>query len=278
MYHHCQGESRAWWEVGTWVCCGARCLGMHRLYVRLRVLQFSYKLKDTKLRTFLLVTGLFLVERRQKQHVCAFVRVFPLYLRASFFLSGFWSRQERQGGHKDISILEREDGLLRWLQSTGWVLLGLNLPRIGVTLGSSTAGQMEKRKGPWREDHQGRGHPEYQKVLEPLVTGAVNRGDLSAFPASGSPGAGSHSKPRLCHLAGRFAKWGSDPVSWAELQILPVMLLHLGYDNPVQRSWSQPFFHAQQLVLPAVLLLNSFVWSSFHSELYCPRGQSILQQ
>lgn len=65
-------------------------------------------------------------------------------------------------------------------------------------MGSSTPGQMERRKSSWREDHWGRGHPEYQKLLEPVMTGAVTSGDLSAFPARGSPVAGSHIK----HVAG----------------------------------------------------------------------------
>lgn len=52
------------------------------------------------------------------------------------------------------------------------------------------------------EAHWTRGHPEYQKVLEPLMTGAVNSGDLSAFPACGSPVPGSPIEHRLCHVAG----------------------------------------------------------------------------
>lgn len=52
------------WEVesvvvhGDWECT---------TYVPLHVLQFSYKVKDTKLRICLLMTGVFLVERCKKQ-------------------------------------------------------------------------------------------------------------------------------------------------------------------------------------------------------------------
>ena len=66
----------------------------------------------------------------------------------------------------------------------------------------STPGQMERRRGAWREDHWLRGHPEHQKLLEPLMTRAVTRGDLSDFSACGTPVAGMYIKQRLCGVVG----------------------------------------------------------------------------
>ena len=73
---------------------------------------------------------------------------------------------------------------------------------MGVMLSSSTPGQMERRRGAWREDHWRRGHPEHQKLLEPLMTRAVTRGDLSDFSACGTPVAGTYIKQRLCSVVG----------------------------------------------------------------------------
>ena len=200
MYRHCQGESIAWWEVGTQDCCGARWLRMHHFGT---FACFAVQLQTERHQAWNLLIDISQVSswlKDSKSNVSHLVCVHSL--RGVLLLFGFWSIQERQGGCKDMATLEREDGVLCLLQATGWVLLGLNLPRTGVTLGSSIPGQMERRKGTWTEDHQGRGHLEYQKVLEPLMTGAMNRGGHSAFTAWGSPVAGSHRKHRLCHVAG----------------------------------------------------------------------------
>lgn len=63
------------------------------------------------------------------------------------------------------------------------------------------------------------------------------------------------------------------PVRWTELQILPVLRLHLAYDNPLQKSWAQPFSDAKQLVLPAVPLWNFLADHRFIESLIAPMAK-----
>lgn len=210
-HQHYWGKSTVYekWELGTiavhsdWECITSLWTWLcFAVYLQTKGHQAQNLLVDiSKVSSWL---------KGRKSSASHLVCVFPLYLHASLFLFSFWSWQEREC--KDTATPEREDGLLLWLQPTGWALLGLNLSRMSVMLGSSAPGKIESRATASGE--------------EPLMTGAVTGGDLSAFPACGSPFPGSPIKHRLCHVARAWpAKGGSGQtlVGWAELQILPVL-------------------------------------------------------
>lgn len=148
-HQHCWEESTVWWEVGAWDHCPVT--GNASAYEHCCVLQFSYKPKDTKLGICLLISLRSLPGWKTERAMPPIWIVYSLCIcrytgtdvYLSLFLFSFWSRQEREG--KNTATPKREDGLLLWLQPTGWVLLGLNLSRMSVIFGSSTSGQMESR-------------------------------------------------------------------------------------------------------------------------------------
>lgn len=234
------------------------------------VLQFSYKPKDTKLRIRLLIFLRSLAG--WKSNASHLVYVLPVYLHAPLFLFSFWSMQEREC--KDITAPEREGGLLLWLQPTGWVLLGLNLSRMSVMLGSSTLRQMESRTTAledtlstsrcwnhwWLELWTG-GTPQLSLHVGNQLLGHLFSRDCVKWPE---------------HDMARKGRLRPNTLGWVELQILPVLCLHLAHDSPLQKSWAQLFSDAQYLVLPALPLWNAL--SDCHFIEKCPHDQCILQQ
>lgn len=172
-------------------------------YVRLQVCSLATKWRTQAQNLLINISKVSLWLKDSRSNMSHLVCVFPVYLCALHFPFGFWSRQERRGGCKDIAALEREDGLLHWLQPTGWIhSLGLKSPKNGCEIWFIYPRETGEREGHLGGGLLGRGGTLSTKRcwnywwLE-LWTG----GNLSALPACGTPVSGSHIGHRLCHVA-----------------------------------------------------------------------------
>lgn len=243
-------------------------------YERCCLLQFSCKPKDTKLRMCLLIALRPLSGWKTERAMHPIWSVYSLYtcMPLFSFLVSDLDRIECKG----TATPEREDGLLLWLQPTGWALLALNLSRMSVMLGSSAPGQMKNRttvsgdtlgtKRCWNhwwlelwigDTSQLSLHVGSQFLGHPLSTDCVmwTEHDMTSK---------GRLRPSPCRV-GRTAD-------------LPCALPSPCPWQPTSEKLSTAFFRCPASCAPCFTPLKFFGWLSFHRELYCPHGQCILQQ